>query len=1419
MMSFQHQIFMLLVCFIFIFQSSAQTTQSFTTAGSTTWTVPVGITSISVECYGGGGGGGGCTSLKNSTGGGGAGGSFNRINNIVVAPGAVYNLVVGAGGAGLSARNGDPGGTSSFSNIVSAAGGAGGMVNGNPTPLNGTGADYTQGMIYNGGAGGTGTASSSSGSSGAGGGGAGNAGNGGDASNATAGSAGSGGGGAGAAGLSGSGNGSIGNAPGGGGSGGRNGNTYSTKSGGKGGAGKVIIAYYCPTYSINSTAATSICSGNPSVISVTGSTANLPEGLYTVTYNLSGANAVTGATALLTISALGAGSFNTSNLNNAGTTNLTISSIRSGSGVGCSSIISANRTASFTVSSMPTPFVEFTQNALDTTANIMACGTVGGGGQNDMDIESGNPGGSAIIQWQVSYDLGLNWVDAPGPTASATQYVLNPVYCNFESIAGVYYFRVVITNGSCIGISNKIKLTVTGVSNLTPGTIGSNQHFCASGDPAAFTVIAAPTGAAGTYTYQWQSSADSITFTNISGATASTYNPSTISQTTFYRRITVSGGCRGVSNVVKVLITPSVLSAPNSISGYGLVCANSNSLNYFISSTPAATNYVWTVPNGWSIQSGQGSTSINVITGNINQSGNITVAAVNICGTGANAVLSVALTRGTDSARLQGDYSICSGGSSTLYANIQGGAMPYQLIYTDGTQLDTIENYLSGAAILVQPSISTTYSIVAVNSIGGCAGFNNQGSPAITLLSPGSWKGDVDDNWFNAANWCGGIPNAETDVYIPNGSSHYPIITTATAQVKNLTIATGAQLAVSNTLLKIHGQFIGNENLNCANGSLEFCSTDTTQAFSGSMFTGHLIKNLKISNQHDLRLLGTNDSLKITGVLEFGASNCTFYTNNNLTIASNATATGCIADMTAGGVLTGNHIDGNVTVEKYIALHPKSWRMMSVPTVGQTIKAAWQEGNASLSNINKPGYGTIITSNLSGATTTLGFDLFTPAGGTMKTYNANTDAWEGVASTQMPIANTKGYMLFVRGDRSVTAFNQAPTPLTLRTTGVLYTLHNNPPVPIDVAANKYETVGNPYAAAVDFSKITKTGGVQDAYYVWDPNLTIAQGSAYGLGGFQTIYRDGMGYSITPGGGSYANGNFSIKSGEAFFVRAIGTSGQVLFTEQSKIIDSSSVSRSASNVPTIKLNYALSNAGNPILLDGVVVQIDSAYSNGIDMQDISKIGNSTSENVSIIRNGLKLAVERRKKASTDTVFLQLGLLRRQAYQFTFETSNFSQLGYTAKLYDKQFNTTTSISLDSLSTFNFVVTQEAASYQPDRFYLVLTQTNTRKAPKLMMAASKINENAIPTATFVVSPNPVINKTMHLIVDNKIAYGTYSYEVIANDGRVVGRSSFTTNQTVQKVKLKLPQKCLPGNYIISIRDTNGKQISIPFQCMPSM
>lgn len=68
-----------------------QTTITYTTPGTVTWTPPAGVTSVTLQMWGGGGAG-------QSDAGSGGGGAFLQTTSIPVQFGKTYNIIVGAGG-------------------------------------------------------------------------------------------------------------------------------------------------------------------------------------------------------------------------------------------------------------------------------------------------------------------------------------------------------------------------------------------------------------------------------------------------------------------------------------------------------------------------------------------------------------------------------------------------------------------------------------------------------------------------------------------------------------------------------------------------------------------------------------------------------------------------------------------------------------------------------------------------------------------------------------------------------------------------------------------------------------------------------------------------------------------------------------------------------------------------------------------------------------------------------------------------------------------------------------------------------------------------------------------------------------------------------------------------------------------------
>jgi len=97
--------------------------------------------------------------------------------------------------------------------------------------------------------------------------------------------------------------------------------------------------------------------------------------------------------------------------------------------------------------------------------------------------------------------------------------------------------------------------TVTTITDPVISISGVNQSVCPGGNAATFTATVTASVGCG---IQWQSSADGSTWTDITGETSTTYTPTNITASTFYRAVTsgCQSGCdQAFSNVFFVGVT------------------------------------------------------------------------------------------------------------------------------------------------------------------------------------------------------------------------------------------------------------------------------------------------------------------------------------------------------------------------------------------------------------------------------------------------------------------------------------------------------------------------------------------------------------------------------------------------------------------------------------------------------------------------------------------------------------------------------------------------------------------------------------------------------------------------------------------------------------------------------------------------
>jgi hypothetical protein len=185
----------------------------------------------------------------------------------------------------------------------------------------------------------------------------------------------------------------------------------------------------------------------------------------------------------------------------------------------------------------------------------------------------------AAYQWQSSPD-NSTWTDIPGAT-SAT-------YAN-PGITSATWYRCQVTRcGNLTGNSNPLQMTVN--TAPSPGnTLSSSTPPICPNTGFTLSLQNSTTGA----TYQWQSSPDNSTWTNISGETSATYANPGITSATWYRCLVTScGGQTTESNPLQVNIHTTGPAPGNTLSSEQSVCV-STSFTLSLQNSLTGATYQW----------------------------------------------------------------------------------------------------------------------------------------------------------------------------------------------------------------------------------------------------------------------------------------------------------------------------------------------------------------------------------------------------------------------------------------------------------------------------------------------------------------------------------------------------------------------------------------------------------------------------------------------------------------------------------------------------------------------------------------------------------------------------------------------------------------------------------------------------------
>ncbi|MBP9151712.1 MAG: SprB repeat-containing protein, partial [Flavobacteriales bacterium] len=327
------------------------------------------------------------------------------------------------------------------------------------------------------------------------------------------------------------------------------------------------------------------------------------------------------------------------------------------------------------------------------TNNTLTCATPN---SNCLNLNPGNIVGSTpaggngtySYQWQVSSDNSA-WVNI----ASANGQSYDP-----PTITTTTYYRRVVTSGGCSSISSSCGYTIgtaIGSNTISPP---SPSAFCVSGDPGNISGSTPTGGGSGSFSYQWQSSTNNITWSNIVGANSSGYNPSTIGQTTYYRRIVTKNSCSSnTSNTVVITINPlptPTITANGSLS----LCTGGN---VTLSSSYLTGNH-WNPGN---------QTSNNIY---VASAGNYTTTVTDANGcTATSPAVTVSIAAAPSLTCSKTNVSCPEGSNGAVSVSASGGVTPYTYNWSTGATTQSVTGLLAGtySVVVNQAGCSSTCSV------------------------------------------------------------------------------------------------------------------------------------------------------------------------------------------------------------------------------------------------------------------------------------------------------------------------------------------------------------------------------------------------------------------------------------------------------------------------------------------------------------------------------------------------------------------------------------------------------------------------------------------------------------------------------------------------------------------------------------
>ncbi len=351
-----------------------------------------------------------------------------------------------------------------------------------------------------------------------------------------------------------------------------------------------------------------------------------------------------------------------------------------------------------------------------------------------------------------------------------------------EILPGTYNYYTTQTVNGCESPEATGTFTINPIPNVF--NIVNGGPYCEGGGGADVSLSGSELGV----NYElWLDEASMITDVAGTGAVVSFGNQTQIGNYTAYGYYTATSCRHKMNGDVDVSINPLPEAAPT-ISGDAVICQNQTGIVYSIDPVANATTYVWSVPAGFTIVSGDNSNSITVNVDNTAINGNISVYAQNACGVGTTSpILHVTVNPIPGPAvNLVGANIICNDDDGVVYAvDTETNATYYNWTLPQGATVVAGGNSRQVTLNFDQSAVNDIITVAPANACGeGASASINITVNDLPYVNAGDQQDLCVDNTVLDANVPDAASTGTWSIY--NGAATFSSTNDPTAALTNI---------------------------------------------------------------------------------------------------------------------------------------------------------------------------------------------------------------------------------------------------------------------------------------------------------------------------------------------------------------------------------------------------------------------------------------------------------------------------------------------------------------------------------------------------------------------------------------------------------------------------------------------------------